>query len=92
MVTDAAKLRVSRLLGAQVQNLTYPFAVDAILLVLIMSDLLKTFEGHSAYVRCLSLLDDGTFLSGSYDHTLKLWEVSAAGPTHLSASAVLGLR
>jgi len=40
-----------------------------------MSDLIKTFEGHSSHVSCLSLLDDGTFLSGSDDSTVKLWDI-----------------
>jgi WD40 repeat protein len=37
----------------------------------------KSFEGHSEWVNSVSLSADGKYaLSGSRDHTLKLWEVS----------------
>ncbi len=39
--------------------------------------LIRTFEGHSAFVSSVSLSADGKYaISGSADKTLKLWEVS----------------
>jgi WD40 repeat protein len=39
---------------------------------------LATLIGHSGYVRALSISDDGLLvLSGSDDHTVKLWELEA---------------
>ncbi|CAL1403349.1 unnamed protein product [Linum trigynum] len=40
---------------------------------------LHNFQGHKDYVRCgdCSPVDAGTFLTGSYDHTVKLWDVKA---------------
>jgi WD40 repeat protein len=32
------------------------------------------FCGHFSLVRCVSMLPDGRIVSGSYDHTLKIWD------------------
>ena len=34
-----------------------------------------TFEGHTNGVQCVAALTDTTFVSGSWDMTLKLWNV-----------------
>jgi WD40 repeat protein len=33
----------------------------------------KTLTGHSDYVRCLLLLADDRIVSGSDDHTMRVW-------------------
>lgn len=42
--------------------------------------LLKTFEGHHDSVSSVAFSPDGRFIvSGSKDHTLKLWDASTGG-------------
>jgi WD40 repeat protein len=36
---------------------------------------INTFKAHKQEVKCFSFLDDKTFLSGSYDKTLKSWDL-----------------
>ena len=39
---------------------------------------IRTFRGHSSYVRSVAFSPDGRYaLSGSWDETLKLWDISA---------------
>ena len=38
-------------------------------------------EGHSGGVRALCLLPDGRLASGSYDNTIRLWDVAAGAET-----------
>jgi WD40 repeat protein len=37
--------------------------------------LLKELNGHSEEIRCLKMLNDETFLSGSRDNTIKIWKI-----------------
>jgi WD40 repeat protein len=38
----------------------------------------RTFEGHSSYVTCVALSEDGRYaVSGSYDQTARLWDIAA---------------
>jgi hypothetical protein len=36
----------------------------------------RTLTGHSGHVRSLAVLPDGRLCSGSYDNTIKIWDVS----------------
>ena len=36
---------------------------------------IRTFQGYTDVVNCVAKLTDTTFVSGSYDQTLKLWNV-----------------
>lgn len=40
-----------------------------------MSLILNTFCEHTDYVSSLAMLDSETFISGSFDHTIKLWNI-----------------
>ena len=40
-----------------------------------ISQLLKTFQGHTGSVHSLSIVDEKYFLSGSGDNTVKLWDI-----------------
>ena len=33
-----------------------------------------TLQGHTGWIICVTLLSDGRFVSGSSDHTLKIWD------------------
>ena len=35
-----------------------------------------TLQGHTDWIRCVTLLPDGRFVSGSFDKTLKIWDPS----------------
>ncbi len=35
-----------------------------------------TLQGHTHWIRCVTLLPDGRFVSGSFDKTLKIWDPS----------------
>jgi WD40 repeat protein len=39
----------------------------------------STFKGHTGDVNQLCILDENTFVSGSSDHTCKLWDLRAGG-------------
>lgn len=38
---------------------------------------IKTYQGHSAYLTCLTTIDENTIASGSSDNTIRLWEISS---------------
>ena len=38
-------------------------------------------EGHSSLVAALCMLPDGRLASGSYDNTIRLWDVTAGAET-----------
>ena len=38
---------------------------------------IKTFLGHLSSVLCLKLLTNDTFISGSSDYTVKLWNINS---------------
>ena len=38
-----------------------------------------TMTGHTGWVNVIHFLDDGKLISGSYDRTLKLWDLSRGG-------------
>ncbi len=37
-----------------------------------------TLQGHTGWIECVTLLPDGRFVSGSSDHTLKIWDPGMA--------------
>ena len=40
-----------------------------------VNDSVRTFQGHTNGVQCVAKLTDTTFVSGSKDNTLKLWNI-----------------
>src|SRR5262249_2226055 len=38
--------------------------------------IIRTFRGHTGLVTSLAFVDDRTLISGSRDHTVKLWDVT----------------
>ncbi len=42
-----------------------------------MTDLIRSFEGHSDGVTALCVLGDGTFLSGSWDNKILQWDIKS---------------
>ncbi|MBT9310638.1 NB-ARC domain-containing protein [Leptothoe kymatousa] len=66
LLTEGAAQQPSLWLQPQQANLTAPDGA-----------LLRTFEGHSGEVMSVALSEDGRHaLSGSYDKTMKLWDVT----------------
>src|SRR5205085_110399 len=53
---------------------------------------LRTFEGHTDYVKSVSWSPDGRYaLSGSWDKTVRLWQVSRGMGLHLLAGHTGGV-
>ena len=69
---------------AEITNLGFSYglasagAESALLWDVGSGDVIRTFEGHSDWVRAVALSGDGTrALSGSIDRTVKLWDVES---------------
>ena len=48
-----------------------------------------TLTGHGNYVRCVAVLADGRFVTGSFDSTVKVWKESSPGSGVWSVEATL---
>lgn len=44
---------------------------------------LATLEGHSSIVQCIHQLKDGRLISGSWDHTIRIWDMTQDPPVAL---------
>ncbi len=52
-------------------------------------DPVAVLKGHEAEVRSLAFLPDGRLISASYDHTLRLWDISASLNTSVTSGETL---
>lgn len=53
---------------------------------------LKTFKGHSNGVTCLQIWDDTTLATGSYDNTIKIWDLESGQEIRTLEGHTRGIR
>lgn len=53
---------------------------------------LKTFKGHSNGVTCLQIWDDTTLATGSYDNTIKIWDLETGQEIRTLTGHTRGIR
>lgn len=53
---------------------------------------LKTFKGHSNGVTCLQIWDDTTLATGSYDNTIKIWDLESGQEVRTLEGHTRGIR
>ncbi len=68
-----------RLTQASVRPASHPVRASDVMAPLVVHA--RRLEGHADYVRaaCVSPVSVETWATGSYDHTVKLWDVRAGG-------------
>ncbi|KUI55531.1 putative E3 ubiquitin ligase complex SCF subunit scon-2 [Cytospora mali] len=53
---------------------------------------LKTFKGHTNGVTCLQIWDDTTLATGSYDNTIKIWDLESGREVRTLSGHTRGIR
>lgn len=53
---------------------------------------LKTFKGHTNGVTCLQIWDDTTLATGSYDNTIKIWDLESGQEVRTLEGHTRGIR